>query len=186
MTSLRNFVFVTVTSPSFMPKISRLFLVLVLSVLPFIGAHAEDPTPTPTPAASAGKLDLGDFKSSTITTKAWKALEGKNYDEVAGYTGKCIEMFKTQAVAQQQALKEPETEKEKVFASWALNDVGTCYFIQGKALEEQSKKKEAVESYKFLADNLAFAQCWDTKGWFWKPAAAAKERIKALEFDTLE
>jgi hypothetical protein len=174
-----------------MKKLPPLLAVLVsISLLSFSAVRAEEPTPAPSdsaaPSGSAGKLDFGDFKSSTLTTKAWKALGEKNYDEVTGYTSKCIDTFKSQAVAQQKALKEPETEKEKIFAQWALNDVGTCYFIQGKALEDQGKKKEAVVAYKFLADNLAYAQCWDTKGWFWKPAAAAKERIKALEFDTLQ
>ena len=156
---------------------------LLSSLLPLTAARAQDAAPS---SASASKLDFGNFSSSAITTKAWKAFEEKNFEEVAGYTGKCIEMFKVKAVEQQKALTAPETEKAKVFANWALNDVGTCYYLQGKALEEQGKKKEAVESYKFLAENLAFAQCWDTKGWFWKPAGAAQERIKALEFDTLQ
>lgn len=29
-------------------------------------------------------------------------------------------------------------------------------------------------------------KAWNTKGWFWKPVDAAKERIKAQEFDTLK
>jgi tetratricopeptide (TPR) repeat protein len=149
--------------------------VLAAALLPLSFSHGED-----------AKLDFGDFSSATITGKAWKASEAKKFDEVLGYTGKCIEMFKAQAIEQQKALSEPPTEKEKVFAQWALNDVGTCYLLQGRALEEQGKKKEGIEAYKFLATNLPFAQCWDTKGWFWKPAEAAKERIKALEFDTLK
>lgn len=149
------------------------------ALLPATGLRAED-------AATAPKLDFGDYASSTITTKAWKSFEGKNYDETLGYTGKCIETFKAQAVAMQKALTAPPTGKEEVFKQWALNDVGTCYFIQAKALEGQGKTKEALESYKFLAENLPFAQCWDTKGWFWKPADAAKERLKALEFDSLK
>ncbi|MBE7159385.1 MAG: beta-glucanase precursor, partial [Rhodospirillales bacterium] len=70
-------------------------------------------------------------------------------------------------------------------AQWALNDVGTCYFIKGQALESQGKKKDAVAAFKYLSDNLAFAQCWDPKGWFWKPADAARDKTKKLEFDAL-
>jgi hypothetical protein len=85
----------------------------------------------------------------------------------------------------QAALTEPPptTEKEKVFANWALNDVGTCYFILGSALEKSGDKKGAAEAYKYLTEKLPFAECWDTKGWFWKPADAAKGKLKALEFD---
>lgn len=150
-----------------------------LALLPTGRISAQEPSPGP-------KLDFGDFSSSAITTKAWKAYESKNYDDTLGYTGKCIEMFKGKAVEMQKALGAPPTEKAKVFEQWALNDVGTCYYIQAKALEGQGKSKEALDSYKFLAENLPFAQCWDTKGWFWKPGDAAKERLKALEFDSLK
>jgi len=160
-------------------------LLIVVSFSGFIHpAMADDATPASSAAASS--LDFGDYKSSTLTGKAWKALESKNYAEVSGYANKCIDTFKTQAVAQQKALTSPPTEKEQVFAQWALNDVGTCYFILGKSLDDQGKGKEAAAAYKFLVENLAFAQCWDPKGWFWKPADAAKERIKALEFDSLK
>ena len=144
------------------------------------------PATAATPAASASTLDFGDFSSSAITTKAWGALEAKNYDDAIAYTGKCIEMFKGQAVAMQKALTAAPTDKDQTFAQWALNDVGTCYFIQAKAYEGKGKQKEALDDYKFLADNLAYAQCWDSKGWFWKPADAAKDSLKAKEFDSLK
>ena len=136
-------------------------------------------------AAPAAPLDFGDYTSATLTSKAWKASEAKDFASAAGYAAKCIEMHGGVAVQQQKALTAPLTEKEEIFKQWALNDVGTCYFIQGQVLEKQGKTKEAVASYKFLVDNLGYAQCWDPKGWFWKPADAAAGRIKALEFDAL-
>ncbi len=134
---------------------------------------------------AAPALDFGDYSSATLTSKAWKANDAKDYASAVGYTGKCIEMFGAKAVEQQKSLEAPLTEKEQIFAQWALNDVGTCYFIQGQVLEKQGKSKEAIESYKFVAEKLPYAQTWDPKGWFWKPAGAAAERIKALEFDAL-
>jgi hypothetical protein len=155
------------------------------------GLLAADPAPADSSApasASATKLDFGDYASSTITSKAWKSLTEKDYDSVMGYTQKCIDMFKDKAVEMQKSLTAaPDTtQKEKVFANWALNDVGTCYFIQGKALEEQNKPKDALTAYQFLADNLGYAECWDTKGWFWSPAGAAKARVAALQFDSIK
>jgi tetratricopeptide (TPR) repeat protein len=152
---------------------------------------AATPAPaaaSPSPAASPAALDFGDFKSSTLVGNAWKASADKNYDAVIAYTGKCIEMFQKQALEQQKSLTEPVpgADKEKVFAQWALNDVGTAYFIRGQAFEKTGKTKEAIEAYKFLADNLAFAQTYDPKGWFWKPAGAAAERIKVLDFDSAQ
>ena len=161
----------------------------LLTCVPALHIRAQGTPPpsqaTPPPTA-ASKLDFGDFSSSALTTKAWGALEAKNYDDAIAYTGKCIDMYKAKAVEMQKALPAPTTDKDQTFAQWALNDVGTAYFIQAKALEAQGKQKDALESYKFLANNLAYAQCWDTKGWFWKPADAAKERLKALEFDSLK
>jgi len=64
-----------------------------------------------------------------------------------------------------------------------LNDVGTCCFIEGQALEKAGRKADAVAAYRRLVDEYGFAQCWDTRGWFWQPAKAAQDRIDVLEFD---
>jgi len=173
-----------------MKKNAALVLSLAALLLCRIPAvQAADPAPAaPAATASPAALDFGDFGSATIVGKAWKAAADKDYVSVLGYTNKCIEMFQKQALEQQKSLTEPVpvSDKEKVFSMWALNDVGTAYFIKGQALEKTGKTKEAIEAYKFLADNLAFAQTWDPKGWFWKPAAAAAERVKALEFDSVK
>lgn len=157
-------------------KFSRPLLAICLSLGSLSVAFSEDAAPA---------LDFGDFSSAAITNKAWQANDAKNFAAADAYTAKCIEMFKDKAIEQQKALSAPLTDKDQIFAQWALNDVGTCYFIRGQILEKQGKTKEAVEAYKFLVDNLAYAQTWDPKGWFWKPAGAASERIKALEFDSL-
>jgi len=145
---------------------------------------APAPAASPSPAA----LDFGDFSSATIVGKAWKAAADKDYDAVLAYTGKVIDMFQKQALDQQKSLTAPvpTDDKAKVFAMWALNDVGTAYYIRGQAYEKTGKTKEALDAYKFLADNLAFAQTYDPKGWFWKPANAAAERVKVLEFDAVK
>ena len=102
------------------------------------------------------------------------------------YAKKCVELYEKEAVDMQKELKEPVKgdDKEAVGKKWALNDVGTCLFIMGQAYEKQDKPKEAVAAYKQLREKVAFAQCWDPKGWYWKPADAAKDRLKALEFDS--
>lgn len=135
--------------------------------------------------AAAQTLDFGDHSSETLTSKAWKALGEKNYANAVAYAKKCIETYEKQALEMQKELKEPvpSDDREAVSKKWALNDVGTCLFITGQALEKQDKGAEAVAAYKKLVEKFPYAQCWDPNGWFWKPADAAKERIKALEFD---
>ena len=175
----------TLTVPAL--RLSLLSLVLGLTT---ISSNAQTsstpPAPTTPPSTNAAPaLDFGDYSSSVITTKAWQALDGKNYPAVLGYTNKCIESFKSQALDMQKGLKE-FAPKETASQNWALNDVGTCYFIQGKALDDQGDKKGAIAAYKFLVDNLSFAQCWDPKGWFWKPADAARKRLAELQFDAAQ
>ena len=126
-------------------------------------------------AAQDAALDFGDGTSATLTSKAWQATEAKKPAAAAGYAAKCIELYRAKAIEQQNALVAPLTVKEEIFSQWALNDVGTCCFIRGQALEKQGNTKDALDSYKFVVENVSFAQCWDTAGWFWKPATAAAE-----------
>ncbi len=131
-------------------------------------------------------LDFGDHSSSTLTTKAWDAFGAKSYKSASVYANKCIELYREQAMAMQKGLTSAPTEKEAIAQNWALNDVGTCYYILGQVHEAQGRKKEAIAAYQTLVKELPLAHCWDTKGWYWKPADPARERIKALEFETLE
>jgi hypothetical protein len=136
----------------------------------------------------AADLDFGDHSSQAITGKAWGSLAANKYDDTIAYTKKCIELFEKEELKMQAGLTEPvpEGDEKAISAKWALNDVGTCYFIQGKAYEGLEKNKEAMAAYKTLVTKLTFAQCWDPNGWFWKPADAAKERLAELEFDAEE
>lgn len=138
--------------------------------------------------AEEKKLDFGDYSSGTLTGKAWASLEAKKYDDTITFAKECIEKYKKEAIEMQDSLTEPvsASDKDAVFAKWALNDVGTCYFIKGQALEKQDKGAEATKAYKKLLETVSFAQCWDAKGWFWKPADAATKQIKMLEFELLD
>ena len=137
--------------------------------------------------AHATAVLFGDHSSSTITTKAWGALDEKNFDNAVAYAKKCVEMYEKQAVEMQKGLTSPMAgERDAVSKMGALNDVGTCLFIMGQALEKQDKGQDALATYMQIFEKVPFAQCWDPKGWFWKPADAAKGRIKALILDTLK
>lgn len=109
------------------------FLVAVAACLPARGAE----------------LDFGDRSSATLTTKAWKALEGKEYADAIAYAKKCVELYKDKAVEMQKELKEPAPTDDDKAASKkrALNDAGTCLFITGQALEKQDKGADAIKSY---------------------------------------
>ena len=133
-------------------------------------------------AAPARPQDFGDHSSATLTTKAWQALADRKDDLVVAYTVKCRELYEAEARKQQAALAD-FAPADTAHGQWALNDVGTCLFIEGQLFEKQGRPKEAIRAYRRLVDDLRFCQCWDTKGWFWKPAEAAAARLKQLEFD---
>jgi len=130
---------------------------------------------------SGSDLDFGDYTSSFLATQAWRALAKGDLEAVLTYTNKCIELYGEKAQEMQDALTEyPWESKEKIFSYWALNDVGTCLFIQGEAYKNAGKMKEAQEAYRQLVDRYFYAQCWDPNGWFWKPAEVAQQKLDEM------
>ena len=138
--------------------------------------------------AAPGTLDFGDYTSQTLTTNAWNAYNAGDYMAVLKYTEKCIELYEEQAVEMQAALKnEParrgQKSAEEIHANWALNDVGTSYFIRGETLFKLGRKEEALAAYKAVMNQFNYAQTWDPKGWFWSPAEAANPKVTQLSGD---
>ena len=133
---------------------------------------------------SLNAQDFGDHSSSTLTGKAWEALSSGDHELVMTYTNKCIEMYMAKAKEMQASLSAmPTGSQAEVSKFWALNDVGTCLFIQGQTLQKNGHKEAAVKTFKQLVDELKYAQTWDTNGWFWSPAGAAKKTLVELEFE---
>lgn len=135
--------------------------------------------------SEARVIDFGDHRSATLVAKAWQAFEARDHEAVAAYAGRCRELYFDEAVRQQAALSAPipATETERIAAQWALNDVGTCLYIQAQAYERDGQIDDAVALYRVLVERLTYAQCWDVKGWFWSPVDAAKGRLRAIEFE---
>lgn len=134
-------------------------------------------------AVWAGRgLAADDLSSQALTTKAWESLAAGDLGATLEATTKCLELYAAQADRQQADL-EDFLPAEQGHDAWALNDVGTCLFIEGQAHEKAGRAAEARAAYRRLVDGYGFAQCWDQKGWFWKPAQAARDRLETLEFD---
>lgn len=131
---------------------------------------------------SVEAVDIGDLKSSTLTTKAWNAFSAQQDSDTLAYISKCVELYGTKAKEMQSQMSSyasgPEAAKK-----WALNDVGTCLFIKGELLSRQGDAAGAVKAYQTLVNDYKYAQTWDTKGWFWKPAEAAKQKIVELSME---
>jgi len=130
--------------------------------------------------------DFGDHTSSTLVVKAWGALENGDLEGVLAYTNRCIELYWEMAQKMQGILLEyPTGTDDQIHSFWALNDVATAYFIQGEAYRTAREFEKAKEAYQMIIDRYSFGQCWDLRGWFWKPAESAQEIIVKLE-KTLE
>ncbi len=130
----------------------------------------------------AAAYNYGDYRSVTLATKAWNALNAEDLEAVLAYTNKCIELYADPAKKMQESLFEyPAGENEEIFSYWALNDVATCLFIQGEAYRQKDMLDEAKAAYQKIIDEYSFGQCWDEGGWFWKPAESAKEKIAMIE-----
>ena len=142
----------------------------------------EEAIPAAPVAVMSGAYNFGDHKSSTLTTKAWQALAQKNIEAVLVYTNKCIEMYAAEASKMHASLTAyPSGDPQEVFSYWALNDVGTCLFIQGEAYRMEGRKEDALKAYKRMVGEYSYAQCWDSQGWFWKPADAAQQKVAEIE-----
>lgn len=128
------------------------------------------------------ELDFGDMSSSTIVQKAWAASAKKDVESVKAYVAKNLQLYGETAKKMQSELKEfPWETTEKIHSYWALNDVGTSLFILGQTYRAAGMNAEAMDTFKTLVNDYGFAQCWDTQGWFWKPAEAAQQQIMELE-----
>lgn len=159
-------------------------LILVAMALFAIGCSSTATQESAATQASqaAEVLDYGDYTSQTLTTNAWHALGAGNYELAIKYTEKCAELYEKRAREMQSSMK-AKAHIDKVHDYWALNDVGTSYFIRGEALAKLGRKAEAIAAYKVVRDELRYAQTWDPKGWFWSPADAADPKIDMLSGD---
>ncbi|MFC1510614.1 tetratricopeptide repeat protein [Candidatus Omnitrophota bacterium] len=124
--------------------------------------------------------DFDDLRSQALVLKAWQALSEKDFDAVLAYTNKCIEFYSIQAREMQESLSQYPLGRSNIFNYWALNDVATAYFIQAEVLRATGKVREAKKAYRELVSEYRFGQCWDPKGWFWKPAQAAEEKLHEI------
>ncbi len=131
---------------------------------------------------SPNAIDFGDVSSSALVAKIWKASADNNQQALEAYVGKILELYADKAKEMQKSLTEYAWEsKEKIFSYWALNDVGVALFAKGEYYRKAGNNEEAKKAYQRLIDEFSYAQCWDTQGWFWKPAEAAAEKMASLD-----
>ncbi|MBZ0165390.1 MAG: tetratricopeptide repeat protein [Candidatus Omnitrophica bacterium] len=126
-------------------------------------------------------VDFGDLQSRTLVTKAWQAYAAEDYQTVNALAEKCLDLYAPEAARMQADLKAyPAGSQEDIYKYWALNDVATILFVQGEAYRRTDNAPEAAASYQRIINEFFFGQAWDNKGFFWKPAEAAREKMLIL------
>ncbi|MCX7926558.1 MAG: tetratricopeptide repeat protein [Candidatus Omnitrophica bacterium] len=125
-------------------------------------------------------IDFSKYTSSQeLMTQAWKVYNEKNYEQSLAFANEVIKRYEKEAKKQQASLTNfAPAGREADY--WALNDVGTAYYLLGNIYRDQKDKEKAKINYKKVIDDFSFAQCWDTQGWWWKVKSAAEEELAKL------
>lgn len=126
------------------------------------------------------KYDYKDYRSVNLMIQAWKALGESDFTGVELYANKCIKLYSDRAGEMQTQMKS-YAKDSFIPLYWALNDVGTSYFILGEAYMKQGNIEKAKEAYLAVAQQYSYAQCWDHRGWYWKVAEASNKRLNELK-----
>lgn len=156
---------------------TAVFVAILCMTLTACFPPAPAPTATPTPMLTT---------SAEFVTAAWNAYNQNDFAKAIELAQECIKRWESDAVKQQSSLtqappngKVTDNEKKVIFVNWALNDVGTAYFIKALSLEKLGKTVEAKDTYNTVI-KFPYARCWDSQGWFWAPAEAASENLAKL------
>lgn len=130
------------------------------------------------------ELDFGDHSSSFLTAQAWQAYNNGDDDAAKAYVDRVIELYLEPALQMQSGLTQlPAGTVEDVnSAYWALNDVGTSYYIRGKVYLRQKKPLAARMAFQTIVSDLSYAQWWDPagKGSFFQAARAAQDELDKM------
>ena len=142
-----------------MRKICPLLSLLLLSIFPATGFAVE---------------------AYQVTAKAWNALGRKDWNAAISHANHAIKVWGAQARQTNSKLGgfAPAKDARKYTN---LNEVGTCLLLKGDALRQKGDAKGAIATYELLLRDYQYAQVWDPKGWFWKPAESARKSLAKLK-----
>jgi hypothetical protein len=118
-----------------------------------------------------------------VTAKAWEAMGRKDWNTAIAHADRVIRIWGPQARRTNTQLKDYAPAKDaKKYGN--LNEVGASLLLKGDALSRKGDKAAAKVAYQTLLDQYTYAQVWDPKGWFWKPAEEALKKLVLLQKET--
>ncbi|MFC1807992.1 hypothetical protein ACFL0T_06475 [Candidatus Omnitrophota bacterium] len=126
------------------------------------------------------EYDFSNESSLALVAKAWEALNNKDEGGVIAYTSRSIELYEKEAKAQQSSLKDfAQSGSEEKYQY--LNDIAACYFMRGEFYKYNKSWAKSKAAYRKVVNDFSFAQYWDPRGWWWKPAEISKDEIVKID-----
>ena len=114
-----------------------------------------------------------------VTGKAWKALGQKNWQEVIKQADYADSRWGDRARQLNRELDGyPEGESARNFG--VLNELATITLLKAQALEKNWEPEAAARVYEQVITDFKYGQCWDKKGWWWKPAETALDALNRI------
>ena len=126
------------------------------------------------------EYDFNDESPGALTARSWEALHKKDEQAMLAYTSRCIELYRESAKDQEAKLDDFAPSGSEADYK-ALNNVAASYFIRGEFYKHKKDWKESKKNYKKVINNFYFAQCWDPRGWWWKPSEISEGEIEKID-----
>lgn len=112
---------------------------------------------------------------------AWQLLGKQDYGYSMGYALKVNKLYGAEADKQQSALKAAKTDSERsIDSNWALNVVGSAYFLLGKAYYEINDKENAKSMFTTLVTRYEDAYLRDRDGTAWQLSKVVRKLFPDL------
>jgi hypothetical protein len=131
------------------------------------------------------EYDFSNESPGALTAKSWEALNKKDERAVLAYTSRCIELYQEDAEDQEARLDDFAPSGSEADYE-ALNNVAVSYFIRGEFYKHKKDWGESRKNYKKVIDGFYFAQCWDPRGWWWKPSEISGGEIEKIDSEYYE
>ncbi|MFT5387738.1 MAG: tetratricopeptide (TPR) repeat protein [Candidatus Omnitrophota bacterium] len=125
------------------------------------------------------KEDSSKVSSKELVKQSWKASSTKDIEKLDAIVKQCVSLYSEEAQELQKKLSSfPDKKTAEQYQ--ALNDVGTCLFIQAEAYMNTGKTEKALDAFDYIIREYKWAQAWDPRGWYWSVAEKGQSSVDVI------
>jgi hypothetical protein len=117
--------------------------------------------------------------ADTFKKKTFEAYKNGQYAAAIVQADKCIGLYRESALVQQKQLTKYPEDKQ-IPRYWALNDVGTCYYLAGLSALALKDRAKAGGYFQTIKRDLFYASYWDPNGWYLKITDLIADKEKEM------